>query len=193
MMPRLFRWALFLSLASVSAAQEPTPSPSASSVIKPSWETQRQAAAYLLTIPAPRGLITDRNGLPLAQTRVSYNLSIAFPTPLEFTDQQIVDFAGRQANLAKNLTQRPINYTADSVIQHYRNRGLIPFDIASDLPASEIEKMKDHLPEGLTLRAIYLRTYPQGSLAGHVVGYTGRTSAGLTQPFQNKEFLLADT
>jgi len=177
MMPRLSRLALFLSLASVSAAQEPTPSPSASSVIKPSWETQRQAAAYLLTIPAPRGLITDRNGLPLAQTRVSYNLSIVFPTPLEFTDQQIVDFAGREANLAKNLTHRPLNYTADSVIQHYRNRGLIPFDIASDLPPSEVDKMKDHLPEGLTLRSIYLRMYPQGStLAGQRGSRRSRTN-----------------
>jgi hypothetical protein len=109
MMPRLFRWALLASLATFSAAQEPTPSPSASSIIKPSWETQRQAAAYLLTIPAPRGLITDRNGLPLAQTRVSYNLSIVFPTPLEFSDQQILAFAGRQATLAKSLTGRPIN------------------------------------------------------------------------------------
>jgi penicillin-binding protein 2 len=195
MMPRLFPWALLASLASVSAAQEPSPSPSpnASAVIKPSWETQRQAAAYLLSIPAPRGLITDRNGLPLAQTRVSYNLSIVFPTPLEFTDQQIVDFAGREANMAKSLTQRPINYTADSAIQHYRNRGLIPFDIASDLPAGEVDKIKDHLPEGLTLRAIYLRTYPQGSLAGHVVGYTGRTSGSQTKALQNNDLLWPDS
>ncbi len=193
MMPRLFPWALLISLASVCPAQESTPTPSASSVIKPSWETQRQAAAFLLTIPAPRGLITDRNGLPLAQTRVSHNLSIVFPTPLEFTDQQIVDFAGRQANLARNLTQRPLNYTPDSVIQHYRNRGLIPFDIASDLPADEVDRIKDHLPEGLTLRAIYLRTYPQGSLAGHIIGYTGRTSGSQTKVLQNNDLLWPDS
>jgi penicillin-binding protein 2 len=189
MMPRLFPWALLISLVSLSPAQEPTPSPSASSVIKPSWETQRQAAAYLLAIPAPRGLITDRNGVVLAQTRVSYNLGIVFPTPLEFTDQQILEFAGRQEALARNLTHRPLNYTADSVIQHYRNRGLIPFDIATDLPASEVDKIKDHLPEGLTLRAVYLRTYPQGSLAGHVIGYTGRTSGSQTKALQNNDLL----
>src|SRR5271166_457610 len=43
--------------------------------LTPSWETQRQAATYSLTIPAPRGQITDRNGVPLAQNRVSNNLS----------------------------------------------------------------------------------------------------------------------
>jgi penicillin-binding protein 2 len=193
MMPRLFCWALFVCVVSVSAAQEPTPSPSASSAVKPSWETQRQAAAYLLSIPAPRGLITDRNGVPLAQNRVGYNLSVVFPSPLEFTDQQIVEFAGRQADLAKSLTQRPINYTADAAIQHYRNRGLIPFDIATDLPASEVEKIKDNLPAGLTLRAIYFRTYPQGSLAGHVVGYTGRTSGSQTKALQNNDLLWPDS
>jgi penicillin-binding protein 2 len=193
MMLRLFPWALLISLVSLSPAQEPTPAPTASSVIKPSWETQRQAAAYILAIPAPRGLITDRNGLVLAQTRVSYNLSIVFPTPLEFTDQQILEFAGRQEALAKNLTHRPVNYTADLVIQHYRNRGLIPFDIATDLPANEVDKIKDHLPEGLTLRAIYLRTYPQGSLAGHVIGYTGRTSGSQTKALQNNDLLWPDS
>src|SRR3712207_3690341 len=39
----------------------------------PTWETQKQARTYLLAIPAPRGQIMDRNGTPLAQTRVSYN------------------------------------------------------------------------------------------------------------------------
>src|SRR5215472_6564984 len=59
--------------------------------LTPSWETQRRAAAYSLAVPAPRGQITDRNGVPLAQTRISYNLSLVFPTPLDFTDQQIID------------------------------------------------------------------------------------------------------
>jgi penicillin-binding protein 2 len=193
MMLRLFQWALLASLVSSSPAQEPTAVPSASPMIKPSWETQRQAAAYLLAIPAPRGLITDRNGVVLAQTRVSYNLSIVFPTPLEFTDQQILEFASREEALAKNLTHRPVSYTADAVIQHYRNRGLIPFDVATDLPANEVDKIKDHLPEGLTLRAIYLRTYPQGSLAGHVIGYTGRTSGSQTKVLQNNDLLWPDS
>ena len=34
---------------------------------KPTWETQKQARTFSLLIPAPRGQITDRNGLPLAQ------------------------------------------------------------------------------------------------------------------------------
>jgi penicillin-binding protein 2 len=52
----------------------------------PTYETQKQARAYVLDIPAPRGQITDRNGVPLAQNKLSYNLGINFPTPLDFSD-----------------------------------------------------------------------------------------------------------
>ena len=50
---------------------------------KPTWETQKQARTFQLGIPAPRGQITDRNGYPLAQSRLSYNLALQFPSPLE--------------------------------------------------------------------------------------------------------------
>jgi cell division protein FtsI/penicillin-binding protein 2 len=73
-------------------SQEAAPAPTQ---LTPSWETQRQAATYALAIPAPRGQITDRNGVPLAQTRVSYDLSVVFPTPYDFTDRQVIEFVNR--------------------------------------------------------------------------------------------------
>src|SRR6185436_11653111 len=62
------------------------PTPSGSNSFTPTWETQKGARTYMIGIPAPRGQIVDRNGLPLAQTRVSYNLALVFPTPLKFTE-----------------------------------------------------------------------------------------------------------
>ncbi len=159
----------------------------------PSWETQRQAATYALNIPAPRGQITDRNGVPLAQTRVSYNLSVVFPTPFDFTDRQVIDFVSRAVSSAHGLTLRPIGFSEDAVVQHYRNRGAIPFDIATDLSNEEVQKAQGKVPPGLTLRAIYVRTYPQGSLAGQVVGYTGRTSRESTRTLQNNEPLWPES
>jgi penicillin-binding protein 2 len=159
----------------------------------PSWETQRQAAAYALAIPGPRGQITDRNGVPLAQTRVSHNLSVVFPTPFDFTDRQVIDFLNRAAASAHGLTSRPIGFSEDAAVQHYRNRGAIPFDIASDLSDDEVAKAQGKIPPGLILRAIYVRTYPQGSLAGQVVGYTGRTSRESTRILQNNEPLWPES
>jgi penicillin-binding protein 2 len=144
-------------------------------------------------VPGPRGQITDRNGVPLAQTRVSYNLSIVFPTPLDFTDQQIIDFANRQVASLKGLFSRPVGFSQEELIQHYRNRGAIPFDIATDLPPTEVESIRGKLPGGLTLRPIYVRFYPQGSLAGAVIGYTGRTSRTSTRVLQNNDPLWPES
>jgi penicillin-binding protein 2 len=189
------RWIIFTGIVLVSSAraQEVRPTPTESPDIGPSWETQKQVAEFALSIPAPRGQITDRNGQPLAQNRVSHNLSIVFPTPLDFTDQQIIQYVERQISLAKTLTSRPINWSTEGAIQHYRNRGVIPFDIANDLPETEVQSLKKNLPEGLTLRATYVRFYPQGQLAGHVVGYTGRTSGSNTKTLQNADLLWPDS
>ena len=46
------------------------------------------------------GAFVDRSGEAFAVNRVSYNLSISFPTPLAFTDPQIRDFARAQAEVA---------------------------------------------------------------------------------------------
>jgi len=189
------RWIILTGIVLVfsARAQEVRPTPTESPDIRPSWETQKQVAEFALSIPAPRGQITDRNGQPLAQNRVSHNLSIVFPTPLDFTDQQIIQYVERQISLAKTLTSRPINWSTEGAIQHYRNRGVIPFDIANDLPETEVQSLKKNLPEGLTLRATYVRFYPQGQLAGHVVGYTGRTSGSNTKTLQNADLLWPDS
>src|SRR5258708_8515015 len=181
------RWVIFTCIVLVSSAraQEVRPTPAESPDIGPSWESQKEVAGYALSNPAPGGKIPDRYGQPLAQNRVSDNLSIVFPTPLDFTDQQIIQYVERQISLAKTLTSRPINWSTEGAIQHYRNRGVIPFDIAIDLSQTEVQSLKKNLPEGLTLRATYVRLYPQGHLAGHVVGYTGRTSGSHTKPLPN--------
>jgi penicillin-binding protein 2 len=182
---------LFLCLTVFARSQEagsgePT-------TLTPSWETQRQASTYSLTIPAPRGQITDRNGVPLAQTRVSNNLSVIFPTPFDFTDQQVVEFVDRAVASVRGLISRPIGFSEEAAVQHYRNRGVIPFDIATDLPDDEVSNLQNKLPSGLKLRATYVRTYPQGPVAGQIVGYTGRTSRASTRTLQNNEPLWPES
>src|SRR5437868_11656501 len=152
---RLMTWicAVGFCVASNAQSDEATLSASPTNLI-PSWETQRQAATYALAIPAPRGQITDRNGVALAQTRVSYNLSVVFPTPFDFTDRQVIDFVNHAAASARGWTSRPIGFSEEAAVQHYRNRGAIPFDIATDLPDGEVAKAQGKLPLSLKLRAI---------------------------------------
>src|SRR5437868_3468277 len=141
-----------LSLFSLSAAGNaqtlmptPAPSPSAASeeeTIIPTFETQMLARTYILDVPAPRGQITDRNGAPLAQNRLSYNLVISFPTPLDFSDEQALSFAKEKIDKAVKLIGRRVRISDEAILRHYHNRGIMPLEIAQNLSQEEYEKVK---------------------------------------------------
>ncbi len=158
--------------------------------ITPTWETQKNARTYLLSIPAPRGQITDRHGNPLAQTRVSQNLALIFPTPLNFSDAEAVEYAQLHLGAAKRLLpQRSFPQTRADVLKHYRNRGVLPFPVAGDLLPEEIEQVRGKLTDGLVLLPTYVRFYPNGPLAGHILGYCGRRGGVPDAPLQNNDLL----
>ena len=181
-----------------SASPSATPSeevsqPALDEEIVPTFETQKLARTYILDIPAPRGQITDRNGAPLAQNQLSYNLAINFPTPLEFNDDQTLDFAHRQIATAQKLLGRKIRVADDAILRHYHNRGILPFEIATNLSAQEYEAAKAHLPPEMTLRGVYIRVYPQGKIAGQIVGYCGRTGRNPDGIIDNHETIWPET
>jgi penicillin-binding protein 2 len=191
---------LFLFLPLRVAAQEglSTPTPEGTSTpfeetIKPTWETQKQARTYVLDIPAPRGQITDRNGAPLAQNELGYNLTIDFPTPLDFSDAQALAYARQRIRAAEKILGRSLDVSGDAILRHYHNRGFLPFEIAQSLTEMERAELTDRLPSGLALKPIYQRVYPNKSLAGHIIGYTGRTSRNADGIIQNGQVLWPET
>src|ERR1700736_632501 len=173
-----------------------TPSPSVTSdeeTIIPTFETQKLARTYVLDIPAPRGQITDRTGLPLAQNKVSYNLAISFPTPLDFTDAKVVGFAREKIDKASKLIGGSIKISDEAILRHYHNRGVLPLEIAQHLTKSEYESVKDRAKHSLVVRPIYVRTYPNGKGAGQIIGYTGKTGRNLDGIIDNHETLWPET
>lgn len=189
MKPRFF--IALLALAATASAQKRLTD--VVEVPRPTWETQKQARTYLLNVPAPRGQITDRNGAPLAQTRVAYNLGLSFPTPLEFTDGQVVNFARSQILTAQGLLGREFKVTDEELIQHYNNRGILPFILAEDLSPDDVTKVSRGLGTGLVLQPAYFRHYPLGETAAHIVGYTGRLAPLSVKPIENRDVLFPDS
>src|SRR5437667_4402652 len=145
----LLMFALSLEAQAQTLASMPAPNPSASAeeeTIIPTFETQKLARSYILDVPAPRGQITDRNGAPLAQNRLSYNLVINFLTPLDFSDAQALDFARQRIGEAGKVIGRELRISDDAILRHYRNRVIMPREIAHNLSQQEYEKIKDDLP-----------------------------------------------
>ncbi len=195
-------WMIFPLCGSVALAQtapnEPTPPPTPTPTpfeesIKPTFETQKQARTYVLDLPAPRGQITDRNGAPLAQNRLSYNLTINFPTPLDFSDERALAFAHENIGTAERLLGHALSVPDAAILRHYHNRGFLPFEIAQDLNEAERTRLKSGLSGALALKPIYLRIYPNDSIAGALIGYTGKTSRNADGIIQNGQLLWPET
>src|SRR5213595_4186869 len=191
-------WLFALSAATHAQTLAPVPavSPSASpeeETIIPTFETQKLARTYILDVPAPRGQITDRNGAPLAQNRLTYNLVINFPTPLDFSDAQAVSFAREKIDKAGKLIGRTLRISDEAILRHYRNRGIMPLEIAQNLSQTEYKEVKDNLPNGMIIRPVYVRTYPNGKLAGQIVGYTGKTGRNPDGIVDNHETFWPET
>src|SRR6266699_1232026 len=190
---------LFSSPFAVSAQTlQPSAVPSASptaeeETIIPTFETQKLARTYILDVPAPRGQITDRNGVPLAQNRLSYNLAINFPTPLGFSDAQTLSFVREKLDKAGKLTGRTLRMPDEVILRHYRNRGIMPLEIAQNLSVSEYRQVKDNLLAAMIVRPIYVRVYPNGKIAGQIIGYTGKTGRNPDGIVDNHETLWPET
>src|SRR6266536_4905231 len=192
----LLMFALSLEAQAQTLAPMPAPNPSAlpeEETIIPTFETQQLARTYILDVPAPRGQITDRNGAPLAQNRLSYNLVINFPTPLDFSDAQALSFAKEKIDYTGKLIGRRLRIYDDTILRHYRNRGIMPLEIAQNLSQQEYQKVKGDLPAGMMVRPVYVRIYPNGKVGGQIIGYTGKTGRNPDGIVDNHETLWPET
>ncbi len=154
--------------------------------IAPTWETQTEARTCYFEIPAPRGQIVDRNGLPLAQSRLGYHLDLAFPNQgQEMNDNQVFAYVKQHLVTAQTLLRRPLELSTGEVLDHYHNRRILPLDVATYLAPEEAERLRPSLRPPLSLKPVYLRTYPNGVTAAHLIGYVGKiggTPHGPPQP-----------
>ena len=160
---------------------------------KPTWETQKQARTFQLGIPAPRGQITDRNGFPFAQNRLSFNLALQFPTPLDWKESKILSFARQHITFAKGLLGRDITVSDQTILNHYRNRGLLPLTLLEDLQPPELAVARRSLGPPLVLQQVYARFYPNGELASHLIGYTGKEAPLSIRPIENKDLIFTES
>ena len=76
---------------------------------------------------------------------------------------------------AAKLIGRRFRISDEAILRHYRNRGIMPFEIAQNLTPQEYEGIKDIVAARMMVRPVYVRIYPNGKVAGQIIGYTGKT------------------
>ncbi len=154
-----------------------------------SWQTQKEARAMTLSVPAPRGQIVDRHGIPFAQNRAANYLALVMPYMDGASDLQITSFARSTLDTVNNLLGKTWSLSDERVLLHYKHRRWLPlvFSVEEGLNVEITPDMEEKLKpllggNSLVIQSAYLRHYPQGGTACHIIGYTGKTRPLPTGP-----------
>ncbi len=155
--------------------------------------TRKDARTITLKIPAPRGQIVDREGAPLAQNRVAYQVALQF-RQFENADRDfVVNWARTRLDSLQALVKNPSPKTDEELYDHYKNRRWLPLLISGQIDEKEANNLQAKLTSGLILQPVYSRFYPQGELAAHIVGYSGSVGKLPTGPINFNEPLWEES
>jgi cell division protein FtsI (penicillin-binding protein 3) len=117
-----------------------------------------------ITIPAYRGLITDRNGEPLA---ISTPVTAIVANPKDIQKSDI-----ERLSLALKISESQLQ----SRLQRYRNKSFMY--LVQQLPNDEAEKILKLNISGVSGQQRYKRFYPAGEVTAQLVGFTNYLDIG---------------
>lgn len=153
-------------------------------------------------LPAVRGEIKDRNGIPLVENRASFEVDFYLPdivrayrkehgrTPLREVKYRRSDRYGNLTEVTETNIPQIVNetvierlkklqleqdYNAEQLQTHYRNEELVPFTYRQDMDFESMARLLENnvgLP-GLKAEVKPVRFYPFGAMAAHILGYVG--------------------
>ncbi|MEX2581059.1 MAG: penicillin-binding transpeptidase domain-containing protein [Verrucomicrobiales bacterium] len=147
---------------------------------------------FLAKIPAPRGLIVDRTGKPLAYSKTGKRLTVRLLTLADRSGE--TELAEAVEDLCEELrTVCPSVSTPDpeSIERHFEHRPYLPFPVSRLLPDAELKALsgfgEDHFP-AVEIQTVITRVYPREQLASHLVGFVGRKAPDQHGPYGRNEY-----
>ncbi|HVE43669.1 MAG TPA: penicillin-binding transpeptidase domain-containing protein [Gammaproteobacteria bacterium] len=115
-----------------------------------------------------RGMIVDRNGFPLAVSTAVYSVWV---NPQEFVSVQ-----NNAVALARLLDLKPKEIT-ETVVRYQKKKREFVY-LKRSLSPEIANKVKMLKMPGVYLQQEYRRYYPEGEVAGHIVGFTNVDDQG---------------
>lgn len=127
-----------------------------------------ERALRMVSIPASRGMIVDRNGFPIAVSTKVYSVWIN-PQEFVWSSESLTSLAKILAVPAKDILSLAHRYKQKKREFAYLKRGIAP-EIAAKVKALQIP--------GVYLQEEFRRFYPEGEVAAHVLGFTNIDDQG---------------
>lgn len=149
------------------------PEPRNGEGLEGSLTVRRNARTMTLSIPAPRGQITDRHGAPFAQSKVVWYPALKF-VQFEKADRAfVIEWGRKRIDQANELFGIEWKVTDDELWEHYRHRRWLAMPVTHVVDEARKKAVEPTLMSGLVLHPVYMRHYPQGKSAAHIIGYVG--------------------
>lgn len=128
-----------------------------------------------IPLPAPRGIIYDRNGQVIAENLPGYSVSI--------TAQNVDSLRASLARLASTLQLS--NDQVEAAVRRFRRAPTRPTVVLADASIDVISVLEEHRLDypRLIIQSVPKRYYPDGEAVASFVGYTGEiTESDLNSP-----------
>ena len=152
--------------------------------------TRKNARTMSLTIPAPRGMITDREGKVYACSEVAWQPAIDYRLVKDVSEEEIVRIGRKVIADFEAAGFKVTEKTDQQLISHYKDRRWLALPIGPAVRGTKLtKKMRDKAEkiEKGRLISLYLRLYPAKESACHILGYTGSPAKLPTGPINHND------
>jgi penicillin-binding protein 2 len=122
------------------------------------------------TVQAPRGEVVDRHGQVLVDNRTALELQVR-PTDLPQRPERRARLFRRVGEVA-NLRPAQIRH---AIRAEAKECAACPATLRRDVPYETVYYIRENQRQfpGVSVERVYVRHYPEGTLAAHLLGYTG--------------------
>ncbi len=152
--------------------------------------TRKNARTMSLTIPAPRGMITDRNGNIYASSEVAWQPAIDYRLLVSKDPGEIVRVGRVVMEKFKAAGFKVNEKTDEQLLSHYKDRRWLALPIGAPVREKELTDAMRKKVEAIEygrLMSLYLRVYPAKESACHILGYTGSPAKLPTGPINHND------
>ncbi|MBO7166136.1 MAG: penicillin-binding protein 2 [Kiritimatiellae bacterium] len=139
-------------------------------------ESQVKQTFRSMQVPGLRGRILDRNGVALADLRPSHDIVCNLEEFHSGSDSNKISAIEKSIESLEKVLKKESTLTRKQIVRHYHQSRAIPLvvfrNVDDEIFARFVENAYNFPAFSESVKAE--RVYPYGSLASHLIGYTGR-------------------
>ena len=146
---------------------------------------------HTFRIPAPRSVVVSADGVTLARNRIGSRLVCRLTQKAKTAEEAVARVRAIKQEFSEGFPLLEI--TDEEVKRHFQHRPGLPLPVSEVIPGAFRCALEEVLPDDLALDSVYVREYPEGELAAHLLGYIGVSLPDQHGPIGTVEYSFPPT